>query len=227
MNNTFKFSYTKKTSDSYSKLEKKLRSADTRIANALESLISNDSTILDYGCGTGRLIPILLKNHPRKIVASDPSRAMIQMARKRYENASNVSLHRTTSEKLPFPNKCFDLIVCHFVFHYIENLDVVLCEFRRILKPRGRIIATFSDVKTSDKRLENTMLPMMFDKKMQVKSYLKTGAQIRQNMKKCGFRIEKYELISKTSIATVPTSYPHKKKIELRTALLVAHPSHT
>ena len=43
---------------------------------------------------------------------------------------------------LPFANKSFDSILCTEVFEHVENLDVVIDELKRILKPSGKMIIT-------------------------------------------------------------------------------------
>jgi SAM-dependent methyltransferase len=42
-------------------------------------------------------------------------------------------------EALPFASGVFDLVICHHVLEHIKELDGVLQEVRRVLKPSGRV----------------------------------------------------------------------------------------
>ena len=44
--------------------------------------------------------------------------------------------------KLPFASNSFDAIVCTEVLEHVENIDTVINELYRVLKPRGRMIIT-------------------------------------------------------------------------------------
>ena len=42
--------------------------------------------------------------------------------------------------RLDFPDASFDLVVNNMVFEHVEDLDAVLAEIQRVLKPGGRIL---------------------------------------------------------------------------------------
>lgn len=42
-------------------------------------------------------------------------------------------------ESLPFPEKTFDLIICHHVLEHVARLPETLAEISRVLKPSGRL----------------------------------------------------------------------------------------
>jgi len=45
----------------------------------------------------------------------------------------------TDAERLPFPDNSFDLVFGHAILHHIPDLDAAFSEFRRVLRPGGRI----------------------------------------------------------------------------------------
>ena len=69
----------------------------------------------------------------------DGSHAMIEIARRRLGDDVPLSV-ADLAERLPFPDDSFDDVVASLVLHYLEDWSGVLGEFRRVLKPRGRVI---------------------------------------------------------------------------------------
>ena len=45
--------------------------------------------------------------------------------------------------RIPFPNGTFDLVLSNQVFEHVEDLDFVLAEIARVLKPSGHLLALF------------------------------------------------------------------------------------
>ncbi len=101
------------------------------------------SLLLDVPCGTGRL-SIVLAHLFDRIIAGDISAGMIALLNDkiRSEGINNVALLRVNSRRLPFPENTFDIVLCVNFFHLIQNKEkhVFAGEFRRVLKPRGRLI---------------------------------------------------------------------------------------
>lgn len=101
------------------------------------------SLLLDVPCGTGRL-SIVLAHLFDRVIAGDISGGMIALLNDkiRSEGINNVALLRVNSRRLPFPENTFDIVLCVNFFHLIQNKEkhVFAGEFRRVLKPRGRLI---------------------------------------------------------------------------------------
>lgn len=97
--------------------------------------------ILDASAGTGILAEKLLaeKGPFQKLVLNDPSRAMLEQARYRTGNASNVEYCNLFAEELTFAENSFSHILCLNSFHYYVNQSKVLSNFRRFLKPGGSL----------------------------------------------------------------------------------------
>ncbi len=98
-------------------------------------------TLLDVGCGTGEFLKTVHSQFPKiKMAGVDLSREMLDVARQKLEE--NINLQNSSSEKLPFDNESFDVIVSCSAFHFFENPARVLREFQRVLKPKGQIVIT-------------------------------------------------------------------------------------
>lgn len=99
--------------------------------------------LLDVPCGTGRYTFILEQTF-RHIIGGDISASMIDVAKskKLSKGHNNVRLLRLNAGRLPFADKTFNTVICVSFFHLISNTEkhIVMSEFKRVLKPRGRLI---------------------------------------------------------------------------------------
>lgn len=89
--------------------------------------------ILDLGAGTGAVAKyILKKNAGSDLVAVDICENMLDKI-----SDSRIKKICTDVRKLPFEDMSFDFIVSRQCLHYVEDLDQVLSEVSRVLKPGG------------------------------------------------------------------------------------------
>lgn len=97
--------------------------------------------VLDAGCGTGRRIELLrsLPKPPSKIVALDPSRAMLELARKNF-SGSDTEFRTGDICDLPFETDTFDYVISTFVLDILENPQVAIEEMLRVLRPGGFVV---------------------------------------------------------------------------------------
>jgi len=97
--------------------------------------------LLDIGCGTGALLEALAARYPQCAFAGvDSTPEMLAVARERLPEA--VDLRAAHAERLPFAEAAFDAVVSCNMFHYLREPKAALAEFRRVLKPGGRLIIT-------------------------------------------------------------------------------------
>jgi SAM-dependent methyltransferase len=105
--------------------------------------LSKCESILDFGCGWGRVIRFFLRDvGPGRLWGVDPWKEFIEVAKQ-----TNRWCHFETIAPLPptsFSEAAFDLIYSYSVFsHLSEDVHKTwLAESRRILKPGGLFIAT-------------------------------------------------------------------------------------
>lgn len=97
--------------------------------------------ILDFGAGVGNSLPHLSHLFPTAaLTALDVSADSLAIARQRFTGAADFICHE--GERLPAPERSFDLIFSSCVFHHIpaaEHVDA-LQRLRRMLRPDGRVV---------------------------------------------------------------------------------------
>lgn len=109
-----------------------------RVLSSLE--LAGDETVVDGGCGTGRLTAMLADRLPQgSIVALDRSDNMAAVA------AKTLSAHRALVAvadlvAMPFPSM-FDVVFSTATFHWVLDHDGLFAELHRVLKPGGRLHA--------------------------------------------------------------------------------------
>jgi 2-polyprenyl-3-methyl-5-hydroxy-6-metoxy-1,4-benzoquinol methylase len=102
-----------------------------------------NSTILDYGCGWGRLIRLLYKYTPvNNIYGVDPWEKSIDLC-KQYGVKANLAVSDYVPKALPFEIK-FDLIFAFSVFTHLseKTAKVVLSTLRHYISEDGLLVIT-------------------------------------------------------------------------------------
>ncbi len=109
---------------------------------ALAALLPHHWRVLDIGTGTGYFLPALSR-HFREVVAVDPSRAMLRLARERAEREQleNVTLSFGQLESLPAESESIDAVLAILVLHHAQDLEGAAAEVWRVLRPGGRLLA--------------------------------------------------------------------------------------
>ena len=92
---------------------------------------------LDLGCGDGRLTAEL---EATELVAADVSEVALARARERLPGARIVAL--AADEPLPLPDNAFDLVLCAETLEHVRDVQLLLSEARRVLRPGGRLAVT-------------------------------------------------------------------------------------
>src|SRR3546814_10696287 len=93
-------------------------------------------TALDVGCGTGYLMHVLEGRRPEmKLTGVDF--IIDSETRKR---AHGISFHEANIERLPFPDKSFDTVICTHVLEHILDFWGALAELRRVAAKRLIIV---------------------------------------------------------------------------------------
>lgn len=98
--------------------------------------------VLDVGCGRGFYINALARfSFIKEIHGVDINKEYIIKA-KSISRDKRINLTIGRIEKLAFPDKYFDFIICSEVLEHLENDEVALMQLRRLLKTGGSLAIT-------------------------------------------------------------------------------------
>ncbi len=102
--------------------------------------LSDNMKVLDFGCGTGRLIPrIWEKIKPNGVIfAADFSEKMLSVAQKKYPEVTAKYIC-ATPQTIESPDNYFDLIILLSVFPHFEDPFRDLFALAKKLKRKGEL----------------------------------------------------------------------------------------
>jgi trans-aconitate 2-methyltransferase len=101
--------------------------------------LRGDETVVDAGCGSGRVTEQLAKRVPGgRVIAVDGSEAMIAKARERLGDGATYLVADLSELTLSEP---VDLIFSTATFHWIVDHDRLFARLRENLVPGGRLVA--------------------------------------------------------------------------------------
>jgi len=124
-----------------------------RISQTMEALglevlarleLGGAETVLDAGCGSGRITQALAERLPRgHVIALDESASMVDAARERLAgpvDEGKVEIRRGDLLELDLP-EAIDAILSTATFHWIADHERLFARLHTTLRPGGRLVA--------------------------------------------------------------------------------------
>jgi trans-aconitate 2-methyltransferase len=101
--------------------------------------LRGDETVLDAGCGSGRVTAMLVEGLPRgRVIAVDGSPSMVEKVGEVLRPGDEATVADLTALELAEP---VDAVFSSAVFHWIADHDQLFQRLRETLKPNGRLAA--------------------------------------------------------------------------------------
>lgn len=126
--------------------------ADIRARLAANLAATQDSVLLDVGCGTGddaRELAAMLGQGGR-VVGTDLSEVMVEEARRRSAGSDlPVEFQVADVRQLDFPDASFDGVRAKLVLMHCAGIDTAAAELIRVVRPGGRITVFDYDFDTT------------------------------------------------------------------------------
>ena len=108
-----------------------------RVVRKIQPLLAVNAQVLDVGCGTGDLSIELFEKTAARVVGLDFCRPMLELAK---QKSSQLPFIEGDGLRLPFADATFDALTAGFVVRNLASVEDGLREFRRVLKPQGRLV---------------------------------------------------------------------------------------
>lgn len=105
-------------------------------------IINKDDTILDFGCGMGRISGPLVHNFGCKVIGVDISERMRQFASLYVRSPNNFSAVEFYTKE-----NTIDGAICTFVLQHVENPTNEILNLSKIIKNNGYLIVVNEDIR--------------------------------------------------------------------------------
>lgn len=118
------------------------RAADATILTSWKDLFQDGATLVDVGCGTGRVtIPFAQEGH--HVMGTDISLGMLlrACAKAKESGRGDLTFFLADAENLPLKSNCFNGVISYGMLHHVDEPENILRQARRVLFPGGRFLA--------------------------------------------------------------------------------------
>jgi trans-aconitate 2-methyltransferase len=122
---------------SYDRISATMEAFGLEVLERLE--LHGDETVLDAGCGSGRVTQALIERLPRgRVIGLDESASMIAAARERLGPDAELRVGDLLELELEEP---VDAVLSTATFHWIADHERLFARLHAALRPAGRLVA--------------------------------------------------------------------------------------
>ena len=112
------------------------RKAAVKLAN-----VRAGEEVVDCACGTGDLTLAFAKTNAKRVVGTDFTQEMLDIAGTKLRDASGrVTFQQADAMNLPFDDGSFDVVSIAFGIRNVADPSKAIAEFHRVLRPGGRVV---------------------------------------------------------------------------------------
>jgi ubiquinone/menaquinone biosynthesis C-methylase UbiE len=149
-----------------------------------------EGRVLEIGIGSGLNFPFY-SDRVTSVVGLEPSRPLLEMARRARHHVPRVRLIEGSAERIPLQDRSVDTVVSTWTLCSIPDVAQALREMRRVLVPSGRLLFA-EHGRTSDARVnwwQDRLTPIW----RRVAGGCHLNRDMRQLVEDAGFQIEQID----------------------------------
>ena len=100
-----------------------------------------EGVVLEPGIGSGRNLAFYDPSRVKRVIGVDPGEGLLRLARRRIAASPlEVEIMCRSAESLPLEDGSVDTVLLTYTGCTIPDIAAALAEFRRVLKPSGRLL---------------------------------------------------------------------------------------
>lgn len=126
----------------FDRAERKDEPINNKIIKKTRTFLKISDNVLDYGCGTGT-VAIEIAGSVTIVHGIDISSKMIDVAKEKTleHKVKNIDLAQTTIFDEKLETGSFDVILCFYLLHLVEDTPKVMQRINELLKPGGLFLS--------------------------------------------------------------------------------------
>ncbi|MBV9494589.1 MAG: class I SAM-dependent methyltransferase [Acidobacteria bacterium] len=134
--------------------------------------------VLDVACGTGPVAVAAKRivGPSGRVVGVDPSRGMLNVARQKVD----ANFVEALGEALAVRSESFDLVTMGYALRHVSDLLAAFGEYRRVLKPGGRVV--IMEIALPESRLRRRFLGWYMGRAVPLITRWGTGSRDAEQM---------------------------------------------
>lgn len=217
--------YSSELASDYSRKRAQYNETEQVVLDALNRVGVRNKRILDIGCGDGRYVRLMKELGAAQLTGVDVNERMIELAREKSTNDSDITFLVADGTSLPMKNKSVDLVFSNFVIHYFPSAKEIFTEINRVLKDKGVFVGTFNitDVAAGFDHLYNQPMPIRLGQgkdSIVIQNLIKSRQEIEEGIAASEFIIKSEQQLDHPN-AVIDDAYPYKSHIQKKAVLMV------
>lgn len=185
----------------------------------LETLaLQPGQTALDIGCGPGYLTLEMARQVGTRgrVIAVDTSQPMLDIARARCASLDQIEFHLADAAAVPCPDASVDIAAAVQVYLFASDLDVVIRDLARVLRPGGRAVVIDTDWDSvvwhsSDRDRMERLLAVWMQRYVNAR----VARFLPGSLRRAGLEIERVEVIPLVELDPGENTYSGSQATEL------------